>query len=344
MPAKTVSLEEAVGKRLAHDLTEVRPGQFKGPAFSKDHLVCHEDLCRLQKMGKNHIAIVENLSESEIHENEAAAVLAGALAGEGVIWENKPKEGKIGLHAALDGLLLIDKANLAAFNMIDEVMCATLHGNTLVQKGELVAATRALPMIMERSPIDRAAALASVRGGLIKVKALKKASAGLVITGDEVYHGLIQDRFEPILRKKITALGSVVARAAFAPDNAELIAEAIQGHLDAGCDLLVLTGGMSVDPDDVTRHGIKLAGAEELHYGSSVLPGAMFLTAYLGGAVLLGVPACGLYHRTTVFDLVLPRILAGQKITKSDLAMLGYGGLCRDCPECAYPNCAFGKG
>ncbi len=295
-------------------------------------------------MGKNHIAILKNLGDSEIHENEAAAILAGSLAGEGVIWENKPKEGKIGLHAALDGLLMIDKANLAAFNMIDEVMCATLHGNTLVKKGELVAVTRALPMVMERTPIDRAAALASGRGGLVKVKALKKASVGLIITGDEVYHGLIQDRFEPILREKVTALGSTVQGVLFAPDKAERIAEAINSHLDSGCNLLVLSGGMSVDPDDVTRHGIRMAGAKEIHYGSSVLPGAMFLTASLGQTVLLGVPACGLFHRTTVLDLVLPWVLADQKITKSDLALLGYGGLCRNCPECKYPDCGFGKG
>ena len=344
MPAKTINLKDAVGKRLAHDLTEVRPGRFKGPAFSKDHQICHEDLCRLQKMGKNHIAVLDDLAEDEIHENEAAAILAGALAGEGVIWENNPREGKIGLHAALDGLLTVDKANLAAFNMIDEVMCATLHGNTLVKKGELVAATRALPMVMDRTPIDRAAALARARGGLVEVKPLKKAQAGLIITGDEVYHGLIQDRFEPILRQKITALGSQVKAVIFAPDDAAKIAAAIRSHLDSGCDLLVLTGGMSVDPDDVTRHGIKQAGAQEIHYGSSVLPGAMFLTAYLGERVLLGVPACGLYHRATVFDLVLPRILAGQKITKADLAFLGHGGLCRECPECSFPDCAFGKG
>ncbi len=344
MPAKTISLKEAVGKKLAHDLTEIRPGKFKGPAFLKDHTVCHEDLCRLQKMGKNHIAVLENLDDSEIHENEAAAILAGALAGEGVIWENKPKEGKIGLHAARNGLLRIDRANLAAFNMIDEVMCATLHSDTLVEKGELVAATRALPMIMERTPIDRAAALAGSKGGLVSVAPLKKARVGLVITGDEVYHGLIQDRFEPILRKKITALGSQVEGVIFAPDKAASIAAAIKAHLDSGCDLLVLSGGMSVDPDDVTRQGIRIAGASDIHYGSSVLPGAMFLTARLGQAVILGVPACGLYHRITVFDLVLPRILAGQRITKSDLALLGHGGLCRDCPECTYPDCAFGKG
>jgi molybdopterin biosynthesis enzyme len=165
-----------------------------------------------------------------------------------------------------------------------------------------------------------------------------------VITGNEVYNGLIQDRFAPTLTEKITALGSEVAALNFAPDDAEAISRAIRSQLDRGCDLLLLSGGMSVDPDDVTRHGIRLAGAEEVYYGAAALPGAMFLVAYLGDFPLLGVPACGLYHKVTVLDLVLPRILAGEKIGKKELALLGHGGLCRDCPECTYPHCAFGRG
>jgi len=167
---------------------------------------------------------------------------------------------------------------------------------------------------------------------------------GLVITGNEVYHGLIEDRFVPILSEKVSALGSKVAGLAFAPDDAGLIRKAIRTHLDHGCDLLMLSGGMSVDPDDMTRQGIRLAGATAMHYGAAVLPGAMFLVAYLGDIPVLGVPACGLHHRVTVLDLVLPRILAGEKIGKAELAFLGHGGLCRDCPECSYPHCPFGKG
>jgi molybdopterin biosynthesis enzyme len=165
-----------------------------------------------------------------------------------------------------------------------------------------------------------------------------------VITGNEAYHGLISDRFAPILTEKVKALGSEVAALEFAPDDSEVIAQVIRGHLEKGCDLLLLSGGMSVDPDDVTRHGIRLAGASEIHYGSAVLPGSMFLVGYLGEVPLLGVPACGLYHRITVLDLVLPRILAGEKIGKAELAFLGHGGLCKDCHECAYPHCPFGKG
>lgn len=340
---KKIDLKDAVGTELAHDITEIRPGQFKGPAFRKGHTVCNEDLCHLQKLGKNHLYLID-LEDDEIHENQAASLLAGALAGEGVAWEDNPREGKIGLHAAHDGLLAVDTASLAAFNMVDEVMCATLHNHTLVQKGQLVAATRAIPLVMKRAPVERAAAIASHNGGAVAVRVLRRARAGLVITGSEVYHGLIEDKFAPTLSAKICELGSEVTAVTFAPDDEDMIAAAISSHLENGCDLLMLSGGMSVDPDDVTRAAIRQAGADEVHYGAAVLPGAMFLAAYIGDIPLLGVPACGLHHRTTVLDLVLPRVLAGDRIGKKELAFFGHGGLCMDCPECSYPHCPFGKG
>ena len=340
---KKIELKDAVGTRLAHDITEIRPGEFKGAAFRKGHTVCNEDLCHLQKLGKNHLYVID-LAKDEIHENEAAAILAGSLAGEGVAWENNPKEGKIGLTAAIDGLLQVKTAALAAFNMVEEVMCATLHTHTMVTKGKLVAATRAIPLVMKRAPIERAAAIASQNGGVISVRVLRKAKVGIVVTGSEVFNGLIKDRFALILTDKVTALGSEVAGVTFAPDDANLIRQAIMAHLENGCDLLLLSGGMSVDPDDVTRLAIRQSGATEMNYGASALPGAMFLAAWIRDVPLLGVPACGLYHRTTVLDLVLPRILAGERIGKKDLAFFGHGGLCQDCPECAFPNCAFGKG
>ncbi len=340
---KKIDLKDAVGTKLAHDITEIRPGEFKGPAFLKGHTVCNEDLCHLQKLGKNHLYQID-LAEDEIHEDEAAAILAAGLAGDGIVWQDAPREGKIKLLAERDGLFTVNTTSLAAFNMVDEVMCATLHNHTLVKKGDLVAATRAIPLIMQRAPIERAAAIAQQNGATLSVKTLRKAKAGLVITGNEVYHGLIEDRFAPILTEKVTALGSTVEALAFAPDDPEIINSAIQTQLERGCDLLMLSGGMSVDPDDVTRRGIRMAGAAEMHYGSAVLPGAMFLVAYIGDVPLLGVPACGLYHRTTVLDLVLPRILAGEKIGKVELALLGHGGLCRDCEVCVYPHCPFGKG
>jgi hypothetical protein len=339
---KKIKLKNAVGTKLAHDITEIRPGEFKGVAFRKGHIVCNNDLCRLQKLGKNHLYVVD-LETDEIHEDQAAAILAEALAGEGIVWKDEPREGKIKLRAQRAGLFQVNTAALAAFNMVDEVMCATLHTHTLVKKGELVAATRAIPLVMKRAPIERAAAIAQHNGAVLAVKPVRKAKVGLVITGNEVYHGLIEDRFAPILTEKLTALGSKVNGTAFASDDETLICKAIRNHLERGCDLLMLSGGMSVDPDDVTRKGIGLAGATELHYGSAVLPGAMFLVAYIDAIPLLGVPACGLYHRITVLDLVLPRILAGERIGKAELAFLGHGGLCKDCPECLYPHCPFGR-
>jgi molybdenum cofactor synthesis domain-containing protein len=340
---KTIKVEDAVGLKLAHDITEIRPGEFKGPAFRQGHSVCEDDLCRLQRLGKNHLYVID-LEDDEIHENEAAAILANALAGEGILWENNPREGKIDLYAAYNGLLKVDIPALAAFNLVDEVMCATLHNHMPVKKGERVAATRAIPLIMKRAAVERAAGIARQNGAVLSVAPLRQARAGLIITGNEVYHGLIQDRFAPILSGKVEALGSEVATLDFLPDDAEAIARTIRSHLSEGCDLLLLSGGMSVDPDDVTRHAIRQAGATEIHYGSAVLPGAMFLVAYLGEVPLLGVPACALHHPVTVLDLVLPRILAGEHIGKKELALLGHGGLCRDCAACTYPHCPFGKG
>ncbi|SHG30365.1 molybdenum cofactor synthesis domain-containing protein [Desulfacinum infernum DSM 9756] len=340
---KVIPVEEAVGTQLAHDVTEIRPGEFKGPAFRKGHTVCGEDVCRLQKLGKNRLYVIE-LEEDEIHEDEAAALLADALAGRNIRWENAPREGKINLLAAADGLLRVRADTLAAFNMMDEVMCATLHNHTLVREGDLVAATRAIPLVMKRAAIERAAAVARSQGPVVEVLPVRSARGGLVVTGNEVYHGLIQDRFAPVIREKLEKLGGELLSVEYVPDDAHRIARAVEKTLEAGCDLVLLTGGMSVDPDDVTREGIRAAGAVDLCYGSAVLPGAMFLVARIKDVPVLGVPACALHHRVTVLDLVLPRILAGETVGRKELALLGHGGLCRDCARCTYPHCPFGKG
>ena len=340
---KKIDVIDAVGTELAHDITRIAPGEFKGPAFRKGHTVCDEDICALQKLGKNHLYIMD-LEKNEIHENDAAAMLANALAGPGISWKNAPKEGKITLHAATDGMLFVDTATLAAFNMIDEVMCATRHTHTLVRKGDIVAATRPIPLVMKKAPVERAAAIAGNNGGVVSVKALKKAKVGVLITGSEVFEGLIEDRFAPILSEKIQALGSTVADISFAPDDADTITAAIGKDIENGCDLILVSGGMSVDPDDVTRKGIENSGVDRMFYGASALPGAMFLVAYIGEVPLLGVPACGLFYKATVLDLILPRLLAGEVVEKKELAFLGHGGLCMDCPSCQFPKCPFGKG
>lgn len=340
---KKIPLKDAIGTKLAHDITEIRPGEFKGPAFKKGHTVCEEDICRLQRLGKNNLFALE-LAEGEIHEDEAAGILAKALAGDGVFFLDEPHEGKIKLLADWDGLLEINTTALAAFNMVDEVMCATQHTHSLVKKGDQVAATRAIPLVMKRAAIERAAAIARQSGAVVSVKRLRKARVGLVITGNEVFSGLIEDKYAAILSRKVRDLGSEVIASTLAPDNVDTISGIIKDHIQKGCDLIMTSGGMSVDPDDVTRASIRQAGADEINYGAAVLPGAMFLVAYIGEVPILGMPACGLHHRTTVLDLILPRILAGEKIGKKQLALLGHGGLCHDCKECIYPHCPFGKG
>ncbi|MGV1098890.1 molybdopterin-binding protein [Thiovibrio sp. JS02] len=340
--SKTVPVDEAVGMVLPHDITEIRKGEFKGRAFRKGHIIRPEDVDHLKRLGKEHIYVLE-LAEDDVHENEAADLMAGALAGPGTAVSGEPVEGKLNIIAAHDGLLKVDSEALYRFNLLGDVMCATLHDNTPVKQGELVAGTRLIPLVSKRQIVANAVDIAKKAGGILRVLKLRKARAGLIITGNEVFHGRIKDAFEPVLRKKLEQLGSEVIEVRFAPDNPETIANEIQACLAAGADLIVTSGGMSVDPDDVTRMGITLAGATEIAYGTPVLPGAMFLVGSLGGVPVLGLPACGMFHKITVFDLVLPRVLAGEKIGRQELAMMGHGGLCRQCKSCVYPICGFGK-
>lgn len=340
--AKTVPVEQAVGMILPHDVTEIRHGEFKGRAFKKGHIIRSEDVDHLKRLGKEHIYVLE-LTADDIHENEAALVMAEALAGTGITFPTDVVEGKVNLHAAHAGLFQVNTEVLQAFNLLGEVMCATLHTNTLVNQGELVAGTRLIPLMSKRQVVEKAVGIAKAAGGVLSVLPLRSARAGLVITGNEVFHGRIKDAFEPVLRKKLDAIGSEVAAVRFAPDDVEKIAAAIRECLAEGADLIVTSGGMSVDPDDVTRLGIARAGATDIVYGTPVLPGAMFLSATIGTVPVLGLPACGMFHKITVFDLVLPRVLAGQQITRETIAAMGHGGLCRNCPQCHYPICPFGK-
>lgn len=339
---KSISVDQAVGMVLPHDITEIRKDQFKGRAFRKGHIIRSEDIEHLRRLGKEHIYVLE-LSDEEIHENEAARIIARALAGDGITFDGEVIEGKIGLKAACDGLLKVDRERLLQFNLLGEVMCSTLHDNTPVKRGEQVAATRLIPLIGERQLIDRAVTAVGGAEPVVRVLPLKRVRVGLVITGSEVFYGRIDDKFEQVLRKKTIALGSEVITVRFAPDDAGKIAREIQNCLDDGADLIVTSGGMSVDPDDVTRQGILDAGAEDMVYGSPVLPGAMFLVARIGEVPVLGLPACGMFHNITVFDLVLPRILTGERIGRRELAAMGHGGLCRNCKRCQYPVCNFGK-
>ena len=338
-----VPVEEAVGMVLPHDITEIVKDTFKGRAFRKGHIIRPEDVDHLRRLGKEHIYVLQ-LGPEEIHENEAAVLMAEALAGEGVSYSPEIVEGKVSLKAARDGLLKIDREALYRFNLLGEVMCATLQDNTPVKQGEQVAASRLIPLVAPRKVVKEAVAIARSGPPIVRVLPLATVRAGLVITGNEVFYGRIKDRFEQVLRDKLAALGSTVAMVQFAPDDPQAIADAIRACLEEGAELIVTSGGMSVDPDDVTRLGIAMAGAEAAVYGTPVLPGAMFLAGRIGTAPVLGVPACGMFHKITVLDLVLPRILTGETIGREDLARMGHGGLCRNCPTCKYPVCNFGKG
>ncbi len=338
-----VSLEEAIGFPLAHDITEIVPGEFKGAAFHKGHILKVEDLDHLRRLGKNHLYIISP-EEGEMHEDAAALLLAESLCGEGVGWNETPREGKITLVALIDGLLKVDIDVLHQFNMFGEFMCATRHTNSLVKKGDVVAATRAIPLMVDKTSIDSATSAArGAHAGVLKITSVRMAKVGIMITGNEVYNGLIEDKFKPVISKKVIELGGEIVGVRYLPDDEDMIVAATFDLISAGADLLITTGGMSVDPDDRTRFALTRAGIDNVVYGTPVLPGAMFMVAYLGDIPVLGVPACGMYAARTVLDLLYPRILAGEKLSRTDIASLGHGGLCLNCPTCHFPVCPFGK-
>jgi molybdenum cofactor synthesis domain-containing protein len=352
---KTIPVNEAVGMVIAHDITEIRPGEFKGRAFKKGHIIRKEDISHLQRLGKERLFILE-IREDEMHENDAAYEMARALAGKGVRLGGEPSEGRINLVAEIDGLLKVNHEALLEFNMLGDVMCATLHNNSVVKKGQIVAGTRAIPLVVKKSIVEDAVRIARASDGILSIREIKRPKAGVVITGNEVYYGRIKDAFKQVITKKIKEYNGEIIGVYLAPDDAEYIEERIRELITAGADLIITTGGMSVDPDDVTRYAIRNLGVEDLIYGSPVLPGSMFLVAYVqntdsrlqtsdsGSIPILGIPACGMYSDITVLDMILPRILAGERLSRKDIAELGHGGLCLKCRECRYPVCPFGKG
>jgi molybdenum cofactor synthesis domain-containing protein len=339
---KAIPVDQAVGTVLAHDITEIRPGEFKGRAFKKGHIVREEDVCHLLRLGKEHLFVL-NVAKDELHENDAAYVIARALMGDGVAIKGEPKEGKIDIIAERDGLLKIGRDALLSFNMLGEVMCATLHDNTVVKKGQTLAGTRAIPLVVKKEVVKEAVNIGERAGKIIRVMEIRKPKVGVVITGNEVYHGRIKDAFAPVITKKIEEIGGELVGVYYAPDDKAFIVDRLRELLKAGADLLITTGGMSVDPDDVTRFAIRELGAGDITYGSAVLPGAMFLIAYIDSIPVIGIPACGMYAKTTIFDLILPRVLAGERIGRKEVAALGHGGLCMKCDVCRYPVCPFGK-
>ncbi|NLT96479.1 MAG: molybdopterin-binding protein [Clostridia bacterium] len=339
---KAVPVYEAVGMILCHDITEIVPGKVKGRAFKKGHIVRQEDIPKLLNLGKERLYVWE-MNENVIHEDEAAIRIAKAVAGP-VVNITEPSEGKVELKSDITGLLKINTLALEEINDINEIVVASIHSNQMVKKGEKLAGCRVVPLIIDKKKIEEVERIAQLYFPLFEVKPLKSFKVGVVTTGSEVYHGRIEDKFGPVIRRKVEEMGSRFLRQIFANDNVTMIAEGIQQLISEGAELIITTGGMSVDPDDVTPAGIRAAGGKVVVYGAPVLPGSMFMLAYIDDVPVLGLPGCVMYHRTTVFDLIFPRILAGEKITRKDVTRLAHGGLCKVCDPCTYPHCSFGKG
>ena len=342
---KCVKTQDAVGHVLCHDITQIIKDVKKGTAFRKGHIVTEEDIPVLLSLGKDNLYIWEK-TEGILHENEAAEYLRDICMNENMI-QSEVKEGKIELIAEIDGLLKIDVDKLRAVNSLGEMMIATRHTNTTVKKGDKLVGTRIIPLLIEQEKMEKAKEVAGDRP-ILSLIPFKKKKVGIVTTGNEVFYGRIKDTFGPVVAEKVKEFGADVIGQTIVNDDMEKITKAVEEFIEQGADMVLCTGGMSVDPDDKTPGAIKNTGARIVSYGAPVLPGAMMLLAYYekDGRVLpiVGLPGCVMYAKRTVFDLVLPRLMADDMVTSDDLAGLGLGGLCLSCDICTFPNCGFGKG
>lgn len=339
---KLIRTGDAAGQVLCHDVTQIIPGVTKDAVFRKGHIVREEDIPVLLSIGKDHLYVWEN-DETMLHENDAADVLREICQGENM-HATAPKEGKIELIASCGGLLLVNVERLRAVNALGEMMIATRPSGFAVKKGDRLCGVRVIPLVIQKEKMERARAAAG-DGPLLRLAPMRPRKYGVVTTGNEVLYGRIADRFTPVLQEKLSEFGCEMAAHEIVGDDCENITAAIRRMLDGGCEMVLCTGGMSVDPDDRTPLAIKNTGAAIVSYGAPVLPGAMFLVAYAeDGRPICGLPGCVMYAKRTIFDLALPRLLAGVPITAQWLAGLGNGGLCLNCPECRFPNCGFGKG
>ncbi|WP_284643806.1 molybdopterin-binding protein [Paenibacillus silviterrae] len=324
-----VKVEDAIGMVLAHDLTQILPGTFKGRLFRKGHVITEEDIPALLSIGKEHIYTLK-LAEGYLHEDEAALRLAAAAQGKHVEL-TQPHEGKITLRSTIHGLAKINKQLIDQVNSLDQIIMSTIRTNTVVQPGQALMGTRVIPLVMEEAWIAEAERIAAAGEGepLVEVKSFRKLRVGIITTGSEVFKGRITDKFGPVVKQKVAALGSEVVDQRLAPDESDVIVQEIHRFLhEDRVDLILVTGGMSVDPDDRTPGAIKQAGARIVSYGTPMLPGSMLLMGYLEGEVpIMGLPGCVMHDPYTSFDVLLPRICAGETIVRSDITEMGYGGL-----------------
>lgn len=339
---KLIRTVDAVGSVLCHDLTQIIKGVTKDAVFRKGHVVREEDIPVLLSIGKDNLYVWE-ADENMLHENDAARILVNLCKNEGMT-ESGVKEGKIDLKADYDGLLKVDKAKLQLVNGFGQMMIASRHGNTPVKKGDKLAGTRIIPLVIEKEKMERVQTLCGAEP-ILSLLPYKLKKAAVITTGNEVFYGRIQDTFTPVIEGKLADYKVEVIYKKILGDEPEAITAAIKEAVEQGAELVLCTGGMSVDPDDRTPLAIKNTGAKIISYGAPVLPGAMFLLSYYGQqqVPVMGLPGCVMYANRTIFDLVLPRVLAGDMIKAEELAALGEGGLCLDCKVCTFPNCGFGK-
>ena len=338
---KQIRIEDSVGCILSHDVTKIVPGEFKGRLFKKGHVIREEDIPKLLDIGKEHIYVWEP-KKGQLHENDAAIRVKDLVLGQGCYISEEIKEGKIDFFANTQGVLKINKDLLLKLNLLGEIIVSTIHNNTPVKKGEKIGATRVIPLIIDEKKILEAEKI--IKEKIISVEEIKPKKAVLITTGNEVYKGRIKDAFLPVMKEKLEYYGSEIVKQVILPDNKEMITENILKAIEEDkVDMIICTGGMSVDPDDVTPTAIKECGGELVTYGSPILPGAMFLLAYYKNIPILGVPSCAMYSKRTIFDLVLPRILADEKLSFEDIARFGNGGMCLNCEICSFPHCSFGK-
>ena len=338
---KLIRTEDAVGHVLCHDMTQIIKDTYKDARFRKGHVVTEEDIPVLLRMGKENLYVYK-MTPGMVHENDAAERLL-ALCGTEHMERSQVKEGKIELKAACDGLFRVDSRRLLAVNGQDEVMIATRRGNTAVRRGDKLAGMRVIPLVIEEEKLRRAEEAA---GGtpLLALLPFVKKTACIVTTGSEVKKGLIQDTFTPVVVEKLQAYGIETIATVQSGDGVENVRDAVLAMREKRPDMILCTGGMSVDPDDNTPGGVRASGVRIVSYGAPVLPGAMFLLGYFDdGMPVMGLPGCVMYAGATIFDLILPRIAAGVEVTRADITAFGEGGLCLGCGQCHYPICPFGK-
>ena len=338
---KLIKTQDAIGHILCHDVTQIVAGVTKGALFCKGHIIEERDIPKLLELGKEHVYIWED-DINLLHENAAAEILIKLCQNKNM-YATEPKEGKIELIADMDGLLLVDVERLRKINSLEEIIISTRASFSTVKKGDKLCGTRIIPLAIEKKKIDRAKELAAKKP-LLELLPFKQKKYGLINTGNELFYGRIKDTFSPVIKEKLAEFGCEMITNVIMEDNPEHITAAIKGIFDSGAQMVICTGGMSVDPDDKTPLAIRNAADKVISYGAPVLPGAMFMLAYMtDGRQICGLPGCVMYHKRTIFDIVLPLLLADVPVTKKWLAELGNGGLCLDCSDCHFPNCVFGK-